>query len=105
MGIADWVLILVCQLPIGYRRDGVMVRASASQSVDLGSISQVESYRKTLKNRIHSFPARRSARRNSVENNPESLFVVSLGKALTEMPSSSCGRQLVRTSSLLVVVA
>ena len=38
-----------------------MVRASASQSVDLGFISQVESYRKTLKNGIHSFPAWRSA--------------------------------------------
>ena len=30
-----------------YRRDGVVVRASASQSVDLGFISQVESYQKT----------------------------------------------------------
>ena len=37
------------------RRDGVMVRASASQSVDLGFISRVESYRKTLKNGIYSF--------------------------------------------------
>ena len=32
-----------------YQRDGVVVRASASQSVDLGSISYVESYQKTLK--------------------------------------------------------
>ena len=38
-----------------------MVRASASQSVDLGFISLVESYQKTLKNGIHSFPAWRSA--------------------------------------------
>ena len=43
------------------RRDGVVVRASASQSVDLGFIPFVESYQKTLKNGIHSFPARRSA--------------------------------------------
>ena len=43
------------------RRDGVVVRASASQSVDLGSISLVESYQKTLKTGIHSFPAWRSA--------------------------------------------
>ena len=43
------------------RRDGVVVRASASQSVDLGFISLVESYQKTLKNGIHSFPAWRSA--------------------------------------------
>ena len=39
----------------------VVVRASASQSVDLGFISLVESYQKTLKNGIHSFPAWRSA--------------------------------------------
>ena len=43
------------------RRDGVVVRASASQSVDLGFISLVESYQKTLINGIHSFPAWRSA--------------------------------------------
>ena len=38
-----------------------MVRASASQSVDLGFIPLVESYLKTLKNGIYSFPAWRSA--------------------------------------------
>ena len=43
------------------RRDGVVVRASASQSVDLGFIPLVESYQKTLKNGIYSFPAWRSA--------------------------------------------
>ena len=43
------------------RRDGVVVRASALQSVDLGFIPLVESYQKTLKNGIHSFPAWRSA--------------------------------------------
>ena len=43
------------------RRDGVVVRASASQSVDLGFIPFVESYRKTLKNDLYSFPAWRSA--------------------------------------------
>ena len=42
-------------------RNGVLVRASASQSVDLGFISLVESYQKTLKNGIYSFPAWRSA--------------------------------------------
>ena len=44
-----------------YRRDGVVVRASASQSVDLGFIPFVESYQKTFKNGIYSFPAWRSA--------------------------------------------
>ena len=43
------------------RRAGVVVRAFASQSVDLGFNPLVESYQKTLKNGIHSFPARRSA--------------------------------------------
>ena len=39
-------------------RDGVVVRASAMQSVDLGFIPLVESYQKIG---IHSFPAWRSA--------------------------------------------
>ena len=39
-----------------HRLDGEVVRALASQSVDLEFISQVESYQKTLKNGIHSFP-------------------------------------------------
>ena len=43
------------------RRDGVVVRTSASQSVVLGFIYFVESYQRTLKNGIHSFPAWRSA--------------------------------------------
>ena len=56
---------------------------------------KVESYQKTLKNGIHSFPAWRSAyKRDSVENEPASLLVVSLGKALNGMPPSLCGRQV-----------
>ena len=43
------------------RRGGVVVRASALQSVDLGFIPLVESYQKTSKNNIHNFPAGRSA--------------------------------------------
>ena len=43
------------------RRDGVVVRASASQSVDLGFIPLVESCQKDFKNGILSFPAWRSA--------------------------------------------
>ena len=34
------------------RRDGVVVRKSASQLVDMGFISQVESYQKTLKQMV-----------------------------------------------------
>ena len=81
-----------------------MVRASASQSVDLGFFSLVESYLKTLKNGIHSFPTWRLAHRDSVENKPASLLV-SLGKALNGMPPSLCGRQMVGPRSLPVVVA
>ena len=43
------------------RRDGVVVWASALQSVDLGFISLVELYQQALKNSIYSFPAWRSA--------------------------------------------
>ena len=82
-----------------------MVKASALQSVDLEFISQVESYLKTLKNGIHSFPAWRSANRDNVENNPASLLVVSLGKTLNRMLPSLCGRQVVGPSSLPIMVA
>ena len=64
------------------RRDGVVVRASASQSIDPGFIPLVESYQKNLKHGIHSFPAWRSALGKVVENKPASSLVVSLGKAL-----------------------
>ena len=79
-------------------------RASASQSADLSFIPRVESYQKTLKNDIHSLPTWRSAYKDSVENKPASLFVVSLGKALNEMPRSLCGRQVGGPSNLPVVV-
>ena len=82
-----------------------MVRASASQSVDLRFIFQVELCQKTLKNGIHSFCAWFSAHRDSVENKPASLLVVSLGKTLNGMSLSLCGRQVVGTSSPAVVVA
>ena len=87
-----------------HRRDGVVISAFASQSVDLGFISQVESNQKTLKNSIYSFPASAQQNRDSVENRPASLLVFS-GKALNGMPPSLCGRQMVGPSSLPVVVA
>ena len=43
--------------------NGVVIRGFASQSVNLGFISQVESYQKTLKNVFHTFPAWRSAQK------------------------------------------
>ena len=63
-----------------------MVRASASQLVDLEFIPLVESYQKTLKNGIYSFPAWRSAFMEAVENKPASSLVVSLVKALNGTP-------------------
>ena len=68
----------------GERRDGVMVRASASQSVDLGFTPLVESYQKTLK--MVSIASLLGARHlwEVMENKPASSLVVSLGKALNE---------------------
>ena len=43
--------------------------------------------------------------RDSVENKPASLLVVSLGKAFNGMPPSLCGKQMVGQSSLPAVVA
>ena len=88
-----------------YRRNDLIVKPSASQSVDLRFIPQVESYQMTLKNGIHSFSAWRSAHRDRVDNKPASLLVVSLGKALNKMPPSLCGRKAAGPSSLPVVVA
>ena len=62
------------------RRDGVVVRAFASQLVDLGFITLVESYQKTLKDGIHSFPARRSAFRGGCEEQPGKFACCVLGQ-------------------------
>ena len=71
-----------------------MVRASASQSVDLGFIPLVESYQKTLK--MVSIASLLGARHllEVVENKPASSLVVSLGKALNGTPPPLCGRQV-----------
>ena len=75
------------------RRDGVVLRAFALHSVNMGFIPLVESHQKTSKNGIHYFIAWRSAqKRESVENKPASLLVVSLDKTLNGMPPSLCGR-------------
>ena len=73
-----------------------MVRASASQSVDLGFIPLVQSYQKTLK--MVSIASLFGARHlwEVVENKPASSLVVSLGKALNGIPLTLCGRQVTR---------
>ena len=62
------------------RRDGVVVRASASQSVDLGFIPLVESYQKTLKNGIYNFPAWRSAFKGGCEEQADKFACCVLGQ-------------------------
>ena len=60
-----------------------MVRALASQLIDLGFITLVESYRKTLKNGIYSLPAWSSAFMGGCGEQA----VLSLGKALNGTPT------------------
>ena len=79
------------------RNDGVVVRASASQSVDLGFIPLVESYQKTLKNGTHSFPAWRSAFSGGCGEQAGKLACV-LGKTLNGTPPPLCGRQVAQFS-------
>ena len=81
-----------------------MVRTYASQSVHLMFISHVESYPKISKNDIYSFPAWRSEKRDSVENKPESLLVVSPDKTLYEMSPSLHSKLMAKPSILHVVV-
>ena len=83
----------------------VVLRAPALQSVDLGFISQVESYRKTLKMLFTASLLGAQLNRDSVENKSASLLVASLGKVPNGMPPFPCGRQVVEPSSHPVVVA
>ena len=80
-----------------------MVRAPASQSVDLVFIYRVKSYQKSFKSGIHRLTASllgaQDKNRDSVENKPASLLVVSLGKTLNGIPPSLCGRQMAGPSS------
>ena len=61
-------------------RNGVVVRASASQSVDLGFIPFIVSYQKTLKNGIHSFAAWRSAFREGCGEQAGKFACCALGQ-------------------------
>ena len=76
------------------------MKVSASQSVDLGSIPL--SIDAEIQNAIHSFLVGVQHQRDSVEKKPASLFIVSLGKALSEIPLSSCGKQVYEPSALIV---
>ena len=69
-----------------YRRDGVVVRASASQSVDLGFNPFVETYQKTLKMVSTASVLGALHLGEDVENEPASSLDVSSGKALKRTP-------------------
>ena len=60
--------------------DGVVVEASALQSVDLGFISLVDSYQNTLKNGIDSFPAWHSAQNGQCGKQAGKLACCALGR-------------------------
>ena len=78
------------------RRDGVVVRASATQSVDQGFIPLVESYQKTLKNGIYSFPAWRSAFRGGCGEQAGKFACYVLGQGTQRDAPSLCRRQVTR---------
>ena len=63
-----------------------MVRASTSQSVDLGFILFVESYQNTLKNGVYSFPAWRSALKEGCEEQAGKFACVLGQDTLTGRP-------------------
>ena len=83
------------------RRGGVVVRAFASQSVDLRFISQLESYQKTWKMVFAAFLLGAQHIRIVWRTSRQAC----LSKGLNGMPSFSCFRQVVGPSSLHVVVA
>ena len=65
-----------------------MVRASASQSVDLGFISLNKPIEKTLKNGTTAFLLSAQRKWDGAENKSEISHVVSLGKVLNVKPTS-----------------
>ena len=77
-----------------------MVRASASQLVDLGFNPLVESYQKTLKNCIHSFPAWPSAFMGDCGEQAGKFACCVLGQGTQRDAPPLCGRQVTRNRQL-----
>ena len=73
-----------------------MVTASALQSVDPEFISKLSHTKRLLKMVFTASLFGAQQNRDSVENKPASLLVVSLVKALNGMPPSLCGKQSTR---------
>ena len=77
--------------------DGRVVRAFASGAVDSGLIpTLVKPMTLKLVFTVSMLDAQHL--RDSVENKPASLFVVPLGKALSGIPPSWCGRRMAGNS-------
>ena len=82
-----------------------MVRAFASQSIDLGFNFLVESYQKTLKNAIHTFSVWRSAQKGIVgRTSQQARLMCPWARHLNGMLPSIYDKQVVGPSSLLVMV-
>ena len=77
--------------------DGRVVRASGSRVVDSGLIPSLVKPM-TLKLVFTASLQYAQHQRDSVENKPASLLVVPLGKALSGIPPSWCGKQMVGNS-------
>ena len=75
----------------------MVIRASASQSIDLGFILLVESYQKTLKRVFTASLLGPRHLRDVVENKSANSLVVFLGKALNGMAPSLCERKVAQT--------
>ena len=78
-------------------RDGLVVKASASQSLHLGFIPLVESYKKIKKMVFAASLLGVRDLRDVVEDKPVSLLIVSLGKALNGTPPPLCGKKVAQT--------
>ena len=84
----------------------VVVGMSTLQLVELGFISPSQVIPKDFKKMVFTAsPLGAQHKRDSVENKPTSLLVVSLSKTLKGMLPSLCGKQVLGPSSLRIVVA
>ena len=87
------MFIILVALHPNFSSDGRVVRASASGDVHLGLIpSRVKPM--TLKLLFTAFLLDAQHYRDSVENKAAISLVVALGKALSGIPPSLCGRQM-----------
>ena len=70
-----------------------MVRASASNSVELGFLPMSNHNKRLQKMLFTAFLVGAQHKRDCVENKQERVLAVSLGKTWNGMPPSLCGRQ------------